>query len=64
VRIPREQKQKLVKTFLDVLPTFGALQEILDTIPPNTNQMLKQVRTLVRRYLTIADRLQSVVAHE
>jgi hypothetical protein len=64
VRIPREQKQKLVKTFLDALPTFEALQEVLDTIPSNTNLMLKQVRTLVRRYLTIADRLQSVVAHE
>jgi hypothetical protein len=64
VRIPREQKQKLVKTFLDALPTFRALQEIVDTIPSNTNLMLKQVRTLVRRYLTIADRLQSVVAHE
>jgi hypothetical protein len=26
--------------------------------------MLKQIRTVVKRYLTIADRLQSVVAHE
>jgi Mor family transcriptional regulator len=64
VRIPREQKQRIVETFLDALPTFEALQKVLDTIPSNTNLMLKQVRTLVRRYLTIADRLQSVVAHK
>ena len=64
VRIPREQKQQLVESFLDALPTFEALQDVLDTLPQNTNLMVKQIRTLVKRYLTIADRLQSVAAHE
>jgi hypothetical protein len=64
VRIPREQKQQLVENFLDALPTFEALQDVLDTLPKNTNLMVKQIRTLVKRYLTIADRLQSVAAHE
>ena len=64
VRIPREQKQQLVESFLDALPTFEALQDVLDTLPKNTNLMVKQIRTLVKRYLTIADRLQSVAAHE
>ncbi len=64
VRIPREQKQQLVKNFLDALPTFEALQDVLDTIPENTNLMVKQIRTLVKRYLSIANRLQSVATHE
>ncbi len=64
VRIPREQKQQLVESFLDALPTFEGLQEVLDTLPKNTNLMVKQIRTLVKRYLSIANRLQSVAAHE
>jgi len=64
VRIPREQKQQLVENFLDALPTFEALQDVLDTLPKNTNLMVKQIRTLVKRYLTIADRLQAKVAQE
>ncbi len=64
VRIPREQKQQLVESFLDALPTFEALQDVLDTLPKNTNLMVKQIRSLVKRYLSIADRLQSVAAHE
>jgi hypothetical protein len=64
VRIPREQKQKLVETFLDALPAFDALQQVLDTLPKNTSLTVKQIRTLVKRYLAIASRLQSVVAHE
>ncbi len=62
VRIPREQKQRLVEAFLDALPTFEALQEVLDSLPKNTNLTVKQIRTLVKRYLKIADRLQGVVA--
>jgi len=62
VRIPREQKQQLVENFLDALPTFEALQEVLDTLPKNSNLMVKQIRTLVKRYLTIANRLQTKVA--
>ena len=58
VRIPREQKQQLVENFLDALPTFEGLQEVLDTLPSNTNLMVKQIRTLVKRYLAIANRLQ------
>ncbi len=64
IRIPREQKQQLVETFLDALPTFEALQEVLDTLPKNTNLTVKQIRSLVKRYLSIANRLQSVAAHE
>jgi len=64
VRIPREQKQQLVENFLEALPTFEGLQDVLDTLPSNTNLMVKQIRTLVKRYLTIADRLQAKVAHE
>jgi len=64
VRIPREQKHQLVENFLDALPTFEGLQEVLDTLPKNTNLMVKQIRTLVKRYLSIANRLQSVAAHE
>jgi len=64
VRIPREQKQQLVENFLDALPTFEALQEVLDTLPSNTNLMVKQIRTLVKRYLNIANRLQTKVSHE
>jgi hypothetical protein len=64
VRIPREQKQKLIESFLDALPTFEALQVVLDTLPKNTNLMVKQIRSLVKRYLAIAHRLQSVAAHE
>jgi hypothetical protein len=64
VRIPREQKQQLVENFLDALPTFEALREVLDTLPKNTNLMVKQIRSLVKRYLSIASRLQSVATHE
>jgi hypothetical protein len=64
VRIPREQKQQLVENFLDVLPTFEALREVLDTLPKNTNLMVKQIRSLVKRYFSIANRLQSVATHE
>jgi len=64
VRIPREQKQQLVESFLDALPTFEGLQEVLDTLPKNTNLMVKQIQTLVKRYLTIADRLQAKVTQE
>jgi len=64
VRIPREQKQQLVENFLDALPTFEGLQDVLDTLPKNTNLMVKQIRSLVKRYLSIANRLQSVAAHE
>ena len=64
VRIPREQKQQLVENFLDALPTFEGLQDVLDTLPKNTNLMVKQIRTLVKRYLSIANRLQSVATHK
>jgi len=64
VRLSREQKQQLVENFLDALPTFEALQDVLDTLPKNTNLMVKQIRSLVKRYLSIANRLQSVAAHE
>jgi len=64
VRIPREQKQQVVENFLDALPTFEGLQDVLDTLPKNTNLMVKQIRTLVKRYFSIANRLQSVAAHE
>jgi hypothetical protein len=64
VRIPREQKQQLVENFLDAMPTFEALREVLDTLPKNTNLMVKQIRSLVKRYLSIASRLQSVATHE
>ena len=64
VRIPREQKQQLVENFLDTLPAFEALQDVLDTLPKNTNLMVKQIRTLVKRYFNIANRLQSVSVHE
>jgi len=64
VRIPREQKQQLVENFLDALPTFESLQKVLDTLPQNTNLMVKQIRTLVKRYLSIANRLQAKVTQE
>jgi len=64
VRIPREQKQQLVENFLDALPTFEGLQDVLDTLPKNTNLMVKQIRTLVKRYFSIANRLQAKVTHE
>ncbi len=64
VRIPREQKQQLVENFLDALPTFETLQEMLDALPSNTNLMVKQIRTLVKRYLTIASRLQAKATQE
>jgi len=64
VRLSREQKQQLVENFLDALPTFEGLQEVLDTLPSNTNLMVKQIRTLVKRYLNIADRLQAKVPQE
>jgi len=59
VRIPREQKQQLVENFLDALPTFEGLQDVLGTLPKNTNLMVKQIRALVKRYLSIANRLQA-----
>jgi len=64
VRIPREQKQQLVESFLDALPTFEALRDVLGTLPKNTNLMVKQIRTLVKRYLSIANRLQAKVTQE
>jgi len=64
VRLSREQKQQLVENFLDALPTFETLQDALDTLPKNNNLMVKQIRTLVKRYLSIANRLQNVAAHE
>jgi len=64
VRLSRERKRQLVENFLDALPTFEALQEVLDTLPQNTNLMVKQIRTLVKRYFSIASRLQNVSAHE
>ena len=64
VRLSREQKQQLVENFLDALPTFEALHDVLGTLPKNTNLMVKQIRSLVKRYLSIANRLQSVAANE
>ena len=64
VRLSREQKQHLVENFLDALPTFEALQDVLGTLPKNTNLMVKQIHSLVKRYLSIANRLQSVATHE
>jgi hypothetical protein len=64
VRIPRAQKQQLVGNFLDVLPTFEGLQDVLGTLPKNTNLMVKQIHSLVKRYLSIANRLQSVATQE
>jgi len=64
VRLSREQKQQLVENFLDAMPTFEALRDVLDTLPKNTNLMVKQISSLVKRYLSIANRLQSVAAHE
>jgi len=64
VRLSREQKQQLVENFLDALPAFEALQDVLGTLPKNTNLMVKQIRSLVKRYLSIANRLQSVATHE
>jgi len=64
VRLSREQKQQLVESFLDALPTFEGLHDVLGTLPKNTNLMVKQIRTLVKRYLSIANRLQSVATHE
>ena len=64
VRLSREQKQQLVESFLDAHPTFEALQEVLDTLPKNTNLTVKQIRSLVKRYLSIADRLQTKGSHE
>jgi len=58
VRLSREQKQQLVENFLDALPTFEALQDVLDALPSNTNLTVKQIRTLVKRYLNIANRIQ------
>jgi hypothetical protein len=64
VRISREQKHQLVENFLDALPTFEALREVLDALPKNTNLMVKQIRSLVKRYFSIVNRLQSVATHE
>jgi len=64
IRLSRAQKQQLVENFLDALPTFEGLQDVLDTLPKNNNLMVKQIRSLVKRYLSIANRLQNVAAHE
>jgi len=64
VRLSREQKQQLVESFLDALPIFEGLQDVLDTLPSNTNLTVKQIRTLVKRYLSIANRLQVKVVQE
>jgi iron only hydrogenase large subunit-like protein len=64
VRLSREQKQQLVENFLDALPTIEALQDVLDTLPKNNNLMVKQIRTLVKRYLSIADRIQAKVTQK
>jgi archaellum component FlaC len=64
VRIPREQKQQLVENFHDALPTFEGLQDVLDTLPKNTNLMVKQINSLVKRYLSIANRIQAKEAQE
>jgi hypothetical protein len=64
VCISREQKQQLAENFLDALPTFEGHHDVLDTLPKNTNLMVKQIRSLVKRYLSIANRLQSVATHE
>ena len=64
VRLSREQMQQLVENFLDAMPTFESLKEVLDALPKNTNLMVNQMRTLVKRYLSVANRLQSVAAHE
>ncbi len=64
VRIPREQKQQLVENFLDALPTFEGLKEVLDSLPSNTNLTVKQIRSLVNRYLSIANRLQTQATQE
>jgi hypothetical protein len=64
VRLSREQKQQVVENFLDALPTFEGLQDVLDNIPKNTSLTVKQIRSLVKRYLAIANRLQSVATHE
>jgi hypothetical protein len=63
LEVPARYAQ-LVENFLDALPSFEALQDVLDTLPQNTNLMVKQIRSLVKRYLSIANRLQSVAAHE
>ena len=64
VRIPREQKQQVVENFLDALPTFEALKEVMDTLPSNTNLTVKQIRSLVKRYFSIANRLQTKTYQE
>jgi hypothetical protein len=64
VRLSREQKQQVVENFLDALPTFEGLQDVLANIPKNTSLTVKQIRSLVKRYLSIANRLQSVATHE
>ena len=64
VRIPREQKQQVVENFLDALPAFEALKEVLDSLPSNTNLTVKQIRSLVNRYLSIANRLQTQATQE
>jgi len=64
VRLSREQKQQLFENFLDAFSTFETLQELLDALPSNTNLTVKQIRTLVKRYLTIADHLQAKVTQE
>ncbi len=64
VRLSRDQKHQLVENFLDALPAFEALQDVLGTLPKNTNLMVKQIRTLVKRYFSIANRLQAKVTQE
>jgi hypothetical protein len=58
------KSSSLWKTFWMRCPPFEGLQDVLDTLPKNTNLMVKQIRSLVKRYFSIANRLQSVAAHE
>jgi hypothetical protein len=53
-----------VESFLDALPAFEALQQVLDNIPSNTSLTVKKIRSLVKRYFSIANRLQSVATHK
>jgi len=56
VRLSREQKQQLVENFLDALPTFEALHDVLGTLPKNTNLMVKQIRPSSRKALPMTGR--------
>jgi hypothetical protein len=62
IRIPREKKQQLVKNFLDAIPTFEALQDVLNSLPTKNNPIFKQIQNLVNRYFRIANHLQTKIA--